>query len=343
MSGSGLFSAAKARLPSMVKLGQGGLAGEIADLREDVRNTLAPLACLVVDEFTNAAASTASNVMAATASQVAARTLLPGAAAQGVLTNTILASLASAPRQLTFTTAGATPAHQPAFATIHGKDERGRPQVEKVDLRQTAGAFTSTLFFSDVDKIELAGGEGTGATLAIGLGTKIGLSRKLVKRAGRAAVLQEVSGGSVVTNGTFATAADGTAASVTGTANLVDGTPTLPTTETLVLVVDGGDLKTVTFASPANLAAIVSAINTAVGATVAAAGGAGSKFLVLTSPTTGVNSSLDIRSSSTSLTILGLTAGVTKGLGNGVNGAYTPAAALDGTVDFAVYYEAEGE
>lgn len=101
------------------------------------------------------------------------------------------------------------------------------------------------------------------------------------------------------------------AASAVGTVNLVDGTPTMPTTETLILAVDGDDPVTVTFATPANLAAIVSAINTAVGETVAAAGGTGNDFLALTSPTTGAGSSLAI--SGTSLAILGLTAGTVTG------------------------------
>lgn len=101
------------------------------------------------------------------------------------------------------------------------------------------------------------------------------------------------------------------AAAVVGTVNLVDGTPTMPTTETLILAIDGGAPVTVTFANPANLAAIVSAINTAVGATVAAAGGTGTKFLALTSGTTGSDSSIAI--SGTSLTKLGLTAGTVTG------------------------------
>lgn len=338
MSGSGLFAREHAVSPAVV-LGKSGMAGEIADLRSDLARTLGGLAAITVEEFINALASAANNMMAATASAASAVTLLPAATgATGKLTQATITNLAAAPRQLSFTTAGSTPAHQPDTCTVYGKDERGKPQVEVVTLKQTADAALTTNFWSDVDRVVLAVGQGTGATLAVGLGLKIGLSQKVRSRAGRVAVIQEVSGGTVLATGTVALATTGTAATVTGTVNLVD-TPTMPTTETLVFAVDGGTLKTLTFATPANLAAIVTAINTAAGATIAAAGGTGNDFLVLTSTTTGVGSSLDIRSSSTALTLLGLTAGVTKGQGNGTYGSYTPAAALDGSTDFALYYE----
>lgn len=102
-------------------------------------------------------------------------------------------------------------------------------------------------------------------------------------------------------------------ATVTGTANIVDGTPTLPTTETLILSIDGDDAVTVTFATPANAAAAVTAINTALGASIASLGGTGNKYLKLTSTNTGADSSIAISASSTALTILGLTAGTVTG------------------------------
>lgn len=98
------------------------------------------------------------------------------------------------------------------------------------------------------------------------------------------------------------------AASVTGTANIVDGTPTLPTTETLILSVDGEDPETVTFAAPADAAAVVTAINSALGAAIASLGGTDNKFLKLTSTTSGSDSEIAISASSTALTLLGLTA-----------------------------------
>jgi hypothetical protein len=203
-SGSGLFSNERATNPSSFEAGKSGMAGELGDLRRDIQRTLAPLAAIAVEEFTNALAAAANNVMAATASVATARTLLPAATpAAGSLTQATVTNLANAPRQLVFTTAGTTPANQPASATIYGKDERGKAQVETVALAQTAAAATSTKFFSDVEKIELPAGEGAAATLAIGLGAKIGLSQKIRARAGLAAVIREIAGGAVVTTGTI--------------------------------------------------------------------------------------------------------------------------------------------
>lgn len=345
-TGSGLFSS-KGPVQARFIEGKGGVPGEVADLRQDVKTTFAAMAALCVEEFTNALATAANNMMAATASvSGAAVRLLPAVTpAVGKLTQATVTNLAAASRQILLTTAGATPAHQPSTATLVGKDERGKPQTEVVPLKQEAGAFLSTLFFSDLEYIDLAAdGTGTGATLAIGLGGKIGLSHKVVARAGRNAVIQEVAGGSVVTNGVVLRADEGVAATVTGTVDLVTPVPVMPTTETLVLGIDGVTVTT-TFATPADLAAIVAAINaaaTAVNPLWTAIASVSTNYLMLTSPTTGISSSLDIKAASTSLVILGFTAGLLKGVGNGAYGSYTPNAALDGSTDFALYYEYDG-
>ena len=337
MTGSGLFTNKGAVQPRFIE-GKGGVAGEVGDLRQDVASALKYMCAITVAEFTNALATATDNLMEATASQLAARRLLPAALpATGALTQaTITNLLAGGPRQLRFVTAGATPAHQPDAATVEGWDERGVPQTEVVPLKQEAGEFLSTRFWSNLKHIDLGEGGGTGATLAIGLGGKLGLASNPKLRAGRKAVIQEVSGGSVVTTGTVNRAEDGTASGVTGTVDLVTPTPVMPTTETLVVAIDGGADQTVTFASPADLADIVAAINAECGAGFASAS---TNYLQLTSPTTGVGSSIDIKAASTSLTILGLTAGLVKGLGNGLYGSYTPSAPLDGSTDFALTYE----
>lgn len=335
-TGSGLFTHKGAVQPRFIE-GKGGVAGEVGDLRRDVVTALGPVCALTVKEFTDAFAVAPNNLMAATASQLAARRLLPAATpAVGVLTQATIDNLASNPRQLTFTTAGGTAADQPEAATVTGKDERGEPQVEVVSLSQTAGMVTSAFFWSDLNYIDLGEGGGTGATLALGLGGKLGLEVPPQSRAGRVAVIQEVAAGVVVTNGVVVGPDVRLAATVTGTVDLVTPTPTMPTTETLVVAIDGGAELTVTFANPADLAAVIAAINAVCGAGFAAAS---TNYLMLTSPTTGVDSSIDIKAASTSLTLLGLTAGVTLGEGNGRYGSYTPNASLDGSTDFALTYE----
>jgi len=335
--GSGLFSNARAVNPSYAAPGKSGLPGEVGDLRRDIALALAPLASIVVEEFTNALAAAANNMMAATASQAAARTLLPGVTpAVGVLTQATITNLQAAPRQIVFTTAGGTAAHQPAQATVVGKGLRGEPLTEVRTLMQTAGAVHTVNFFTDIDSITLTVGQGVGATLAIGLGSKIGLSQPIKTRAGLTTAIKEIAVGSVVTNGTFLAAAAGTAASVTGTVDLVTPVPAMPTTETLVVAIDGGADLTVTFATPADLAAILVAINAVCGAGFATAS---TNYLMLTSPTTGPTSKIDIKASPVLLAILGLTAAVTEGEGNGQYGSYWPNSAPNGTQDYAIYYE----
>lgn len=338
MSGSGLFSKAKAVNESLVAPGKAGVAGEVGDLRRDVLDTLAPLAAFTVEEFTNALAAATNNLMAATASVATARTLSPAATpATGVLTQATLDNLAAAPRQIQFTTAGSTPAHQPATATIIGKDERGKPQTEVVALPQTAATFLSAFFYSDITRIELAAGDGTGATLALGLGSKIGLSQKLRKRAGLAAVLMEIYDGAKVTNGTFATADEGTTASVVGTGDLTGvGVPASLNGLTLIASIDGAAPVTVTYATPADAAAVVAQTVAGLGASKAVLDSA--KYLKLTSLLAGIGSSVKI-TGGTGLAILGLTAAETKGVGNGQFGSYTPNTAPNGTHDYAVFYE----
>ena len=49
-NGSGLLSTQRARLPHLVR-GTGGLAGEVADLRDDLESEMAPLVAMTVDNF----------------------------------------------------------------------------------------------------------------------------------------------------------------------------------------------------------------------------------------------------------------------------------------------------
>ena len=152
-TGSGLFAKAHPNNPTSIDPGKSGLAGEVGDLRKDVLQALSPLAALCVEEFTAPLATAANNMMAASATPAAGvvTTLLPvaggGTNALTKTTNDNLALTAGGPRQISFTTAGTTPANAPATATIHGKDERGYTQIEVVPLRAVAGAVTSFNFW----------------------------------------------------------------------------------------------------------------------------------------------------------------------------------------------------
>jgi hypothetical protein len=149
----------------------GGVRGEVQDLRNDVGAELSPLAAITVAEFVDAILGSATALLIATATVAAEVTLLPAD-----LTTATLDDMANNPRQLVFTTAGGTPADAPATALVKGKDPRGLPVEETVTLAQTAAAVTTNNFFSEIDSIKYAAADGTGATVAVGIGDKLGLA-----------------------------------------------------------------------------------------------------------------------------------------------------------------------
>jgi hypothetical protein len=169
MSGSSLFanqSAVQARF-----LRPGGLNREVQDLRQDIGEVLGGLSALTEFEFVDALAASTTALLTALASAAEETVLL-----EGDLTTATLTNMDGNPRQLVFTTAGATPAEQFDTATIYGLDPRGNSISETITLAKTAAAVTTLNYFKSVTKIVLAAGTGTGATLDIGIGAKLGLA-----------------------------------------------------------------------------------------------------------------------------------------------------------------------
>lgn len=193
-------------LPHLTQ-GMGGIPGEIRDLRNDIEEAfvsaenLNPLGSgsIVVAEYTNPAAAVANGLELATATTLAARTVSAFVAA-GV------AALAAYPRNITFTTAGTTPADAPANAVITGTDVNGEALTETVTVAQTATISSGAKCFKTITSVVYAVSEGTGATVAIGFGALLGLPSKAATRAGGVNVLGEVAVGARVVNGTLATA-----------------------------------------------------------------------------------------------------------------------------------------
>ena len=188
-NGSGLFTKEGPKVPHLS-------GGEIADLRSDVAKTLKPLAALTVDEFTDPGTSTSNNLKAATATVASPVTL-----AKSDLLAPGLAILAAGPRNLIFTTAGGTAADAPATATITGKGPKGEAQTETVNLAQTATAAAGVKLWTDITSIAYPAADGTDATIAIGVGKAMYLTKKPKVRAGLATPIKEVVAGAVVTNG----------------------------------------------------------------------------------------------------------------------------------------------
>lgn len=217
MAGSGLFSNQAPEKRHLVR-GKGGVAGEVEDLRGDVANVLGEMAAITVEEFTDPPAADPDGLLVATAT-IAAPTTYSGAGLDGALAGTTF----DPPRNIVFTTGGATPANAPATATVIGTDVNGAALTETVTLAQTAATATTTSAFATVTSVELPAADGVAATLAIGTGDALGLSAPLKSRAGAVMVIREIEAGTAVTTGTFADAA---AAAPNGTytpATVADG------------------------------------------------------------------------------------------------------------------------
>ena len=154
-----------------------------------------------VDEFTPAPAATSTTALLAATATVNGTQTLSSFVAGGV------AALLAHARNVTFT-GGGTTASCPTSAALTGTDTDGNALTETVAL--TSGSGTGVKCFKTLASAVLTGGTATNGTTAIGVGSKLGLSKTIRSRSDRLAVVQEVADasgtGSVVTNGVFASA-----------------------------------------------------------------------------------------------------------------------------------------
>lgn len=188
-AGSGLFADKNPQKEHLLR-GSGGLAAEIADVRQDVKETFAPLASITVEEWTNPAAASATGLLGAQACTLATQTYdTSDFTGSGVLTY---------PRLISITTAGNTPADAPATCALTGEDIDGNVITETVNVPQTATTAYSTKVFKKLTGAAFSAGQGTDATCSIGFGAGIGLSKTPKSRAGAVAALVEISAGTVI-------------------------------------------------------------------------------------------------------------------------------------------------
>lgn len=156
-----------------------------------------------VDEWLAPAATSTTALHAALASTVAPQTVLAAAMVAGGLT-----ALAAFPRNITIT-GGGTTADAPASAVATGTDIDGNALTETITL--TAGSGTGAKAFKTLASVVYAAAASVNATMAIGIGSVFGLSKTITSRALRLNVIEEVyaatTTGSVVTNGTYTSAA----------------------------------------------------------------------------------------------------------------------------------------
>lgn len=198
MAGSGLFSN-KAGVLAHLLVSHGTLR-EVNDVRQDLGSTFGPVAAITVEEFTNPATGATTDLLAATASTVAVQTYTAG-----TLLAPGIASLAALPRNITFTTAGSTATDAPATVVVTGT-YRGKVQTETVTVSQTAATATGLKPFSTITSIVYAAGDGTGATVAIGIGGGIGVTMVPKSRAGGVTLISENVDGAKVTSGALTAA-----------------------------------------------------------------------------------------------------------------------------------------
>lgn len=202
-TGSGLFSKEGPDKPHLLQQ-TGGMAAEVKDVRDDVLKTLAPMAAITVEEFTNPAAADVDALKLSIAVSTSAADY-SGAALDGV----VGVGTMSPPRNVTVTTTGNTPADAPATATFTGVDIDGKAISETVNVPQTATTAVGAKAFAKVTQITMPVGQGTDAAVSFGFGALIGLTKTIKTRAGAANLIREVAVGSLVTNGVIATAAVG--------------------------------------------------------------------------------------------------------------------------------------
>lgn len=131
------------------------------------------------------AAANTTAVIAATATVVAGRTLTSGNA---TITNP------DVPRNLTITAGGTTNDIAAGNVTITGTNVEGKVISETFALADNqTGTVTGNKAFKTVTSVVFPAADGTGATIAVGYGSKLGLNHRLVPDRSTIVVVQDTA------------------------------------------------------------------------------------------------------------------------------------------------------
>lgn len=171
--------------------------------RHGVARALAMCLALDVVELVDPAAGSAAEMRAAVATTVAVQTWT----ASDLLAAGITKLALHGARAVTFTTAGGTAADAPATCLITGTDIHGNALSETLALAQTATIVTSVKCYATIVSIVFAAGDGTGATIAMGISDKFGFPSKVKDLTTGVNVVNELEDGAPPTRGTFVQAA----------------------------------------------------------------------------------------------------------------------------------------
>lgn len=169
-----------------------------------------------IDEWTDPAAVSTTALKAATLITTDPQTILAAALVAGGKT-----ALATYPRNVTFT-GGGTTAHCPTSVVITGTDYSDAALSETVAL--TAGSGVGVKAFKTTASYVFTGATTGDGSVAIGIGGKLGLTRKIKQRIALPHVIQELAVNAVVDTGTYVSAATSPPYGTYAPADAPDGT-----------------------------------------------------------------------------------------------------------------------
>lgn len=206
---SNLFGAKGPAKPHLVR-GKGGLSGEIVDIRADIEEAFSTLenggGLMEVVEWTDLVAADPNAIKLSIASAAGVETYV-GAALDGVIG--VLEMVP--PRNVDITTTAHADIDAVAVVvtgTVRNKLGALIAQTDTITLTDGGNVTDAGIkAFSFVTSVVIPTQGGTGGALTIGFGDLVGMPTAIKTRAGLTAPLREVEAGSVVTTGTFTTAA----------------------------------------------------------------------------------------------------------------------------------------
>lgn len=200
------------RGPVIPHLAQGsGMKGEIGDLRRDVEAAFKMQqdngGYIHTEEFINLVAADVDGIKLAAATAATIQAFVRATDWSGVLGQGEMVP----PRNVVIATSSHANVDAVVVAIVgRVRDADGKliAQTDNITLTDGGGVTDAgTKAFAFVDAVTIPAQGGASATLSIGWGVLVGLSRKIRTLAGLTRATREITDGAVVTNGTFATTA----------------------------------------------------------------------------------------------------------------------------------------
>ena len=191
---------------------------------------LAQCMSLGVLSLVNPATGAADDLKNATATTVAIQTWTAADLKSAGITKLALHGA----RKVTFVTAGGTAAHAPATCLITGTATDDSALSETLALSQIAGTATSVKCYKTIVSVVFAVGDGTGATIGMGIADTFGLPSAIKTRGSIPVYLLEMVDGDVVSTGGASTTAVNTTTIAANVTAVATNQTTVATNQTTV-------------------------------------------------------------------------------------------------------------